>query len=285
MSTALSYSYAHAWDKMVKGVDGQGPYYQVSYYFTDWANSDQVANELMGYSSRVGDVTVRHPPHQHPLSTNLLCDDVQIEPVGRPTLNTVGLPSYTGGFLAHATYRSPPFNGYEAQDPEKQHQIDPTAAPILYCTQELDFDSEELLYEGRSYVWDSDATGNYNGSPLAGQSTHLPIKVPVGITTMTLTYHELPYMPMATVRSLRNKVNSATFLGVAAGKLLFLGAKSTREVNRNGDIAQRVTLVFKERDYDWRSFLQPNLIGFAKIKDGSGNYVFGSASFAPLALL
>jgi hypothetical protein len=280
MSTSLSYSYAHAWDAMRKGVDGQGPYYQVSYYFSDWANSDQVANELMGYSSRVGDVTVRHPPHQHPLSTNLLCDDVQIEPVGRPTLNAAGLPDYTGGFLAHATYRAPPFNGYEQQDPGNQHQIDPTSAPILYCTQEIEFDSEELLHESREYLWDSDA-----GAALSGKSAHVPVKVSVGITTMTLTYHELPYMPMATVRSLRNKINSSQFLGVAAFKLLFLGAKSTREVNRNGDIAQRVTLVFKERDQDWRAFLRPNAIAFAKIKDVDGNYVFQSASFAPLALL
>ncbi len=279
MSTSLSYNYAHAWDKMVKGVDKQGPYYQVSYYFGDWANSDAVANELMGYSTRVGNATVRRPPHQHPLSPALLCDDVQIEPLGRPVLNTQGLPSYSGGFLAHATYRSPPFQGYEQQDPGNQHAIDPTGtSPILFCTQELDFDVEYVVYEGMKYVWET-------GDSLNGAPTDVPVKIKIGITTMTLTFHQLPYLPMGIIRSLRNKVNSATFLGVAAGKLLFVGGKTTREFSSDGSIVQRVTLVFKERDKDWREFLRRDIFAFAKIKDSLGIYVFSSADFSPLISL
>lgn len=282
MGTSLSVNIAHAWDTMTKGVDNQGAYYQVGYYVSDWSLADQVANELLGYSQRVGSTTVRTGPHQHPLSPNLCCQDVQIEGVGAPVLNSSGLPVYSAGFMARCTYRAPAFTPYQEQDPGNQHQIDPTAAPILWCTQELEFDTETIVHDQHKYVWEI-VGADPNG--LNGKTTEIPVTVKLGVTTMTLTYHQLPYLPMSSVRSLRNKVNNATFLGVAAGKLLFLGGKSTREQNTQGDIVQRVTLVFKERDEDWRAFLRKDLVLWAKIKDSSGNYVLSAADFTPLANL
>jgi methyl coenzyme M reductase subunit C-like uncharacterized protein (methanogenesis marker protein 7) len=142
----------------------------------------------------------------------------------------------------------------------------------------LDFDTEVYISETAKYVWET-------GDALNGKRTDVPVKVTVGVTTMTLTYHQLPYLPMTVVRNLRNKVNNATCLGVAAGKLLFIGGKTSRESNNEGDIVQRVSLVFKERDEDWRAFLRPDVIGWAKIKDGSSNYVFTAADLSPLLVL
>lgn len=277
MPTGFSVNYAHAWETMQKGIDNQGPYYEVSYYFSDWADSDRVANELRGYTQRSGLTTIRQGAHQHPLSPNLCCADVKIEGCGAPVLNSSGLPYYSNGFFAHCTYRVPPYQQYPAQDPGNQHQIDPTT-PIIWCTQELDYDTETYVHESGKYVWET-------GDALNGEPTDVPIKVSVGITSMTLTYHQLPYLPMTVVRSLRNKVNSATFLGVDAGKLLFVGGKTTRDINENGDISQRVVLLFKERDVDWRMFLRKDKLDWAKIKDGSSNYVFSSADFTPLVQL
>ena len=263
---------------MQKGIDGEGPFYTVSYYFADWSDSDLVANELTGTTRRVGTSTIRVPPHQHPLSPNLCCSDVRIEGLGAPILNSSGLPSYSNGFFAHCTYRVPKFQPYAEQDPGNKHQIDPDT-PILWCTQELDFDVETYIHdESGKYVWET-------GDSLNGKPSDVPIKVTIGITTMTLTYHKLPYLPMTVVRSLRNKINNATFLGVDPYKLLFVGAKTTRELDTSGDISQRVTMVFKERDVDWRSFLRRDKIDWAKVKDSSGNYTFASADFTPLVNL
>lgn len=262
---------------MYKGVDDQGPFYKVSYYFSDWADSDLVANQLRGYTQRVGSSTLRVGPHQHPLSSNLCCVDVQINGVGAPVLNPDGLPYYADGFTASAVYRTPPWLPYSEQDPGNVNQIDPTT-PVLWCTQELDYDTETYVHESGKYKWET-------GDALNGKRTDVPVKVTLGVTTMVLTFHQLPYLPMTTFRSLRNRINNATFLGVDAYKLWFVGPRTVRERNTDGTLSQRVSLVFKERDVDWRMFLRPDIIDWAKIKDDSGNYVLTAADLSPLIQL
>jgi hypothetical protein len=267
----LSYSYAHAWESMYKGIDEQGPYYSVSYYFSDWANSDAVANELRGYTQRAGTYTLRIPPHTHPLSQNLSCTDVRIEGCGAPVLNSSGLPYYSGGFLAHCTYRSITYVPTGSQDPGNQNQIDP-ATPILWCSQEFDYRTERLPYADGKYKW-SDNT-----------PTSVPIDERYGVSTLVLTYHQLPYMPSSVIRSLRGKLNNATFLGASTGCVLFEGGKTFREFNTDGTISNRCTLIFQERDQDWRKFLKDDgtLTTWDFIKRGNGDYLFELADFTPL---
>src|SRR4051812_22396077 len=102
----LSYPYAYAWDAVKKGIDNQGPYYTLSYWFDDYSVSDDVCNQLMGYNRRTGSSTVRQTPHQFPLSPNLFCTDVSVRPCGKPILNAKGQIQVNGGFFADVTYRS-----------------------------------------------------------------------------------------------------------------------------------------------------------------------------------
>lgn len=269
----LPYSYAHAWDKMFKGIDEQGPYYRVSYYFADWSVSDDVANQLRGYTQRAGSVTLRVPPHTHPLSPNLFCVDVEIEPCGIPTLNASGLPYYTGGFLANATYRPVVYvPGGAAQDPGYANQIDPTT-PILWASQEFDYRVERLPFGENRYTWDDGVT-----------PTEIPVEERIGVSTLIITYHQLPYMPSSTIRSLRGKINTSTFLGASAGCVLFEGGKTFREFNTDGTITNRCTLVFQERDQDWRKFLK-NDGTWEKVKRPDGSYIFTTADLSPLVNL
>jgi len=270
----LTVPYAFCWDRIFKGIDQNGPYYKVSYYIANWANSDLVANELRGYTSRTGTTTLRTGPHQLPLSPNLCCVNVEIEGLGNPILNAQGYPNYDNGFLAHCEYRPIPFLPY-ATDPNNQNQIDPTNPPLLWCTQELDYETEEYVHERNQYTWIT--TDSLNGKP-----SGIPVRVSLGVTTMTITFHQLPYLPMGLVRSLRNKVNSVTLLGCAPGTLWFRGSRTTRDKNTDGTICQRVTMVFKERDVDWRMFLRKDKIAWAKVQDGSGNLVLSSADLTPL---
>ena len=269
----ISYSYAHAWESMFKGIDNNGPYYRVSYYFSDWANSDVVANELRGYTQRIGGSTLRVAPHTHPLSPNLFCTDVQIEGCGPYVLNSSGLPYYSSGFLAHCEYRPITYvPGGEAQDPGYQNQIDPTT-PVLWCSQEFDYRVERLPFGENRYTWDDGVT-----------PTEIPVEERVGVSTLVLTYHQLPYMPTSTIRSLRGKLNNATFLGASAGKVLFEGGKTFREFNTNGLITNRCTLIFQERDKDWREMLKSDGT-WEKVKRPGGSYIFDTADFTPLVNL
>ena len=271
---ALTYNYAHLWETMRKGLDDQGPYYNVDYRFDNWADSDDVANQLMGYTQRVGTTTIRVPPHQHPLSPNLYCTDVQIEGLGQPILNTNGYPDFDSGFIAHATYRSSPWILQGEVDPGNNNQIDPSN-PILWATQELDFDTEEYVHEKNQYKWLAPGEG------VDGKLSGIPVKVTVGITTMTITFQKLPYLPMTHVRNLRNKVNDATFLGAAKGKVLFKGGRTVREQNTDGTISQMVALTFQERTQEWNKFLRRDKLKWTYLWDGT-DFPFEEADLTPL---
>lgn len=273
----LAINYAHAWDLMTKGIDQQGPYYQIKYYFKDWADSDTVANQLRGYTSRVGSTTYRIPPHTHPLSPNLSCTDVAIEGCGAPILNVQGLPAYDRGFFAVATYRSLPWILQASNDPDNLNQIDPDSAPILWCTQELDFDFEEVVFEGErtNFKWvTSDA--------LNGTKTKVPLKFTLGLTTMTITFHQLPYLPMQIIRAKRNKINNATFLGAPAETVKFMGCRTVRDQNTDGQISQKVQLTFQERDISWNKFLRKDKFQYDYIKDAGGSTFYQTTDLSPL---
>ncbi len=273
----LAINYAHAWESMTKGIDQQGPYYQVKYYFQNWADSDTIANQMRGSTQRSGGTTIRIPPHTHFLSPNLSCTDVSIEGCGSPVLNAKGLPSFDRGFFAIATYRSLPWLLQASNDPENLNQIDPTGTPLLWCTQELDFDFEEVVFEGEksNFKWST-------GDALNGTKTKVPLKFTMGITTMTITWHQLPYLPMATIRTLRNKINNATFLGAPAETIRFLGCRTVRDQNTDGQVSQKVQFTFQERDISWNKFLRKDKFQYDYIKDGGGATFYQTADLSPL---
>lgn len=268
-------SHAHMTADFYKGADAQGPYYVVQYLFDDWADSDQVVNELMGIAYRVGSTTVRLPPHQHPLSPNLYCQSARVVGQGSPVLNAPGLPAYDGGFVVEAEYRTSVGQGLilPADDPSNLHQIDPTT-PVLWCTQELDFATEAITVPDHAYLWTSDLT-----------LADTPVKIETSVTTMSLTFHRLPYLPMTAVRAKRGKVNDATFLGAAAGTVLFVGAKTTREVTTDGAVTQRVQLVFKEREHPWNYFFRKDKFLFEDLVDAVGGRAYASTDLGPLVVL
>jgi len=270
----LTYNYAHCWERMYKGIDGNGPYSLVSYRFDSWADSDAVANQLRGYTQQLGTTTVRVPPHSHPLSPNLYCVDCRIEGLGAPVLNAAGHPSYSSGFLAHCEYRGVPAAAFGGCPP---NEMDPEK-PILWATQELDFSTEEYLQEKNQYKWST-------GDALNGKMSGVPVRASIGVTTMNITYHQLPYLPVGIVRSLRNKLNNATFMLAPPYHIRFMGARTVREVNTDGTIAQRVQIQFKEREVDWNKFLRKDKLQWDYIVDDDGNKVFSTANLAPLVEL
>lgn len=263
MSTTLSKRYAHCWDECYKGFDEQGLFYRVRYYFDDWADSDQILAELIGTQTYDGTSVVRNVPHQHPLNPYLYCRSAEIVGSGPPALNTNGYPSYTGGFFVSAVYRPAIWSGSFSTSPQELYQqIDP-ATPVLWCTQELDFDTEIYTVPNHSYKFASD-------NKLAG----IPVKLTLGITTMRLTFHSLPYLPATQLRAARGRVNTTTFLGAGAGFVLFRGGQTRRESASDGSTVQQVTLILQERDVEWNKVPRKDSLTWDTLTDGSGNNMF-----------
>jgi hypothetical protein len=265
-------TYVHAIQYFEKGIDSQGPFYNVEYHIDDWADSDDFVNYLLGLGAT--------SPHRYALSPNLACTQAVAVGKGRPTLGTDGTPAYADGAIIKATYRS----GGSTQggattnllldDPGLQHQID-SSTPLVYCTQELDFGTEPIHFgaDQHKLVW------NTGGTP-----AKVPFQVDVAVTTLVLTFHRRSYLPMTQVRNLRGKINSSTFLGATAETVIFLGAKTTREWSTDGRIEQKVQLTFKERAESWNKFLRPDAasITWDYVKAADNTRRYQTADLTPL---
>lgn len=240
--------YVHATNTFTKGIDAQGPYYDVEYLIASWSDSDSFANALIG----IGQAS----PHRHPLSTNLLCVEAAVVGHGGITTGSAGNPDYAAGARIRARYRSAAvlmgggFVDLSYDDPTLDHQIDPST-PLVWCTQELDYEIETITVGNSSYLFLSDSM------PITE-----PVQVDIPITLLTLTFHRLSYLPATAIRSLRGHVNRSTFLGAPAGTVLFRGGKTARDWNTDGTTTQRVSLLFAERPIDWNKFLRPDALPY-----------------------
>jgi hypothetical protein len=276
MPSLAGIDYVHSYEVFTKGIDAQGPYYDVEYQISDWDNGDAFANALLGI--------VGGQPHRHPLSLNLVCTQAVVQGRGRPSLSSDGMPAFSDGAKIRATYRSPgtafggSFSNTALDDPGNAHQIDP-ATPIVWCTQELDFETETLSVPNSSYTWESDGT-----------SASVPVQLDLAVTTMSLTFHRRSSLPMTRVRNLRGKINSGTFLGAAAECVWFVGGKTSREASTDGTVTQKVTLIFKERNISWNKFLRPGKMpsdaaNWDYLKDTGNKRRFVTADLTPLVAM
>jgi hypothetical protein len=277
MSTSLPIPYVHTVRYFSKGIDNRGPFYRVEYLIDSYSDADTIINAMLGKRTLVGapgGTISSVSPHQHPLSTNLFCVQAEaIEGLGGPATNSNGYPAYNGGALIRAEYRalmfdvvSTPANSFEQTGVE----------PILWATQELDFGAESYTIPNAKYT--------YQSGPLNGKPSDVPVKITIPLTTLVLTYERLPYLVMSAVRSLRRRVNTTAVLGAATGLVLFEGARTTRQWNTDGSIAQKTQLVFQERDaaYPWNSLPNRSDLVWYPVADGSSNKIYQTGDLTPL---
>ena len=272
MATTLTYQYAFTWTDIYKGIGPNGPYYDVTFWVLgDWQkDGDNFCNQLLGYTSWNGTSGVYVYAYQMPLSPNLTCQSAECVGVGVPNLNATGYPSYSTGFLVKARFEVPRFNTVPTQDPYNYQGID-QGTPILWCTQNLDFQTDVIVLPSTQYKWQSD------NSPCG-----VPIRIEVGITTMDLTFHQVPYLPSTLIRSLRNHVNTMTVLGSQPGYLLFKGARSQLTMQSNGSYSRTLQLIFQERDYPWNQLVRRDSLQWDTPTDSSGHTMYSSADLTPL---
>jgi hypothetical protein len=262
MSTLSEISYATTIEYMTKGIDGQGPYYDVRYVIDDWDQTDTFANALMGYEDQ-------GTPHRHPLSENLVCTEAVVNGLGSPILNAAGEPAYASGGLITARYRCPAVSMggglFEARDdPDNDHQID-KQTPLVWCSQELDFEDEIFTYPGGYLKWESD-----------DRKINSPQTVTITNIVMTLTFHRLRYLPITKIKEARGKINDKRFLNCDPFRVLFKGAKTQREFDTSGKVKQKVQMIFIERPENWQKMLRDDKFVWDYVVDEDGGNRFGT---------
>ncbi len=281
MSTSLAFTYAHMIRYFSKGIDQNGPFYRVEYDIANWGDTDAFINALLGAASVTGGpggTVTRISGHQHPLSPNLYCQSAEVvEGVGKPLTNVNGYPSYAEGAIVRAEYRAPRYD--IASTRENSFNQSPTDPPIAYATQELDFGTETYTIANNQYLFSS--------GPEVNKLLGIPARIQIPLTTMVLTFERLPYIPMVAARALRGRVNSSTFLGAAAGLVLFEGCRSSRSFNTDGSVVQSIQLVFKERDAanPWNSMPSRRTAVWYPVEAIGGAKLFLTADLTPLVQL
>lgn len=277
MPTLNGINYTHLIDGFTKGIDEKSPWVRAVYSIDSYDDSDEFCNALMGFGTSTGPITgitvTRGAPHAYPLSTNLYCHSATvIDGLGRPVLNADGLPAWEGGALIQAEYRPVPMDFSGAQS---NHNIDP-ATPMTWCTQELDFSTQTFTLPNSKL--------KYTSGPLSGKETDVYVKFEIPITVMTLTFHKLPYLPMVIMRTLRGRVNNATFFGSPAECILFKGMKTSREFNTDGTVVQRVAITLEERDaaHKWNSLPTASDPTFYPVEGTGAVKMYRTADFSPI---
>jgi hypothetical protein len=218
-------------------------------YLVDWANRFAFLRGLRGTSAlqgAAGTPWIRGLPYQYPDDPTMYCNSVTIQPEGELQLTVPISYPYAKVMV---TFRPPTWDPQPAiDDPYFLNQFDPDN-PIAYATQEIDFGAEWMTVPRGNLYFISD-------SSLVGEK--VPANKRMTILRMTMTWHELPYLPMGQFQQLADTVNATTFLRCESGTVMCEGLKTTRERSSDGKIVQRVTVSLKWRKHDWNMFLKPD---------------------------
>ncbi len=218
----------------------------VKQYLCPWANRFTVAHGFLGLSSASSPgalITLLLPlpyPELAAESTNTLASmyarNVAIEGVGPPVQGGNNI-AFTSALIT-VTFGNFPWT-FQGID---YNQLDPTR-PYIYAEQHIDFSSEWITVPGAGvYV-----TVGMTQIPLsqAGQANWGFFSP---IADMTITLKQVPYLPApATLAALQAPINSATYLGIAPGFLMFGGGQDQRTKSSDGTQTSDYTLNFKYR--------------------------------------
>jgi hypothetical protein len=137
-------------------------------------------------------------------------------------------------------------------DPNNSFSPNPQENEALqYATQEIDFDIESMDLPNKFLRFASD-----------NKKIDSPMQTQVSIIKMKLTWHKLPYFPVTLLKDYVGTLNNATWLGNSRGLVLFEGANTTREMDSEGNIVQKMAMTFKIKPIDWNMRIRPDVPAF-----------------------
>lgn len=252
-----------------------------------WQDWPALVRLLLGTGRVVGQATRLVRPPAFPGLRNLMVTDVAVEafdpesPDGQGDVTLVGRTNgYAGGARLTVTYRT-------LFDENSQSRPGlPRVPEGTYLVFAAELGAEYLTVPGRVWHW------NAPGDPAVPDDVNPGLLVPTG--AYRLVWLRVPRPPWSAIRSLRGKVNQAEFIGAAAGTVLFLGAKATREFqffDEGGFWRLEYSFVEQTKalagggQAGWNHFYKEQAVGgehWIAIADASGNPPYASGDFAAL---
>lgn len=143
---------------------------------------------------------------------------------------------------------------------------------------------EMVSIPGSSLYWGGDTSKPLPADQLANMQ--------IGTEDINVQWSKVPAPPWTTIENLKTSVNTSTFMNIAAGKLMFLGA-SLRQTQQFGQVpTYSLGFKFKARSIEWNKAYRPPDAswpsggsfagGFDYPEDKNGNKQFPSADFNTL---
>jgi len=204
----------------------------------DWGDRFTLKEALLGGSLRApGGIEVGFTdPETFPDWPELAAVALEIEPIGKVT--EVGSePDYD---FAQLTVRYEPL----------QWTPGSSEADRVKATEVREHSIEVMMMPGGSFEWAADASNT--DTAVIHQNT--PFYMPV--TSRIFTRSDLEDIPDE-VQDEVGKVNDDTFLGAAAGEMLYAGATVERKIGYDGENRYQVRYVFKQKDHSWNELFHP----------------------------
>ncbi len=211
-------------------------------YLCDWNQRWSVVVGVLGFNSAVnigGGVSLRLPmryPDFQQTAVSLYAATVSVEGVGSPYQNTYSV-GYTAARIV-VNFRSFPWSFQALSQNDYNNQIDP-AHPYVYAEQSLSFTAESIKVAGTQVKFQTSGTKLGSDNPWTFISP---------IVNMAISLKYVPFIPAAEiVTATAAPINSATFLGVSAGKLILRGAETHQARMSDGSLTQSIDYVFSYR--------------------------------------
>lgn len=200
-------------------------------FHVDWNDRNVFITELMGGVITNGENEIYTNPKSFPGFNAIRCRQVNVRGLG--TMSAAGNGDFVYPFAKiTATYR--------LKDDDDDNQ---TNEDIVLKTEEMDFSFDEHDIEPMTVRFSG--TGRELSEKLEGVKRSILI-------THTITEEKSPTDKKSIIRLKAGKINTDTFLGVEAGKLLYMGAKTRRVILASGEQPYKITHTFIERvDASW----------------------------------
>jgi hypothetical protein len=211
-----------------------------------WNDRIALATAIMGGSTQNGVLTNLVAPLRYPDATFLRAEGIKIDGDGTKSIGPHGMVAYQ---WAHLNIR------YGTPD------VSLTSEDVGVL--QLDVSSQVLMpsQSEPTFKWKSD-------------NADLPVEatpgVVVPIVDFTKSRRNLASIPMATILSLVDHVNSTSFEGASAGKVLYFGPSSLARITAGGYQNFEIAHRFQYHPYGHNKFLRPSSGTFEDIVTKNG---------------
>ncbi len=251
-----------------------------------WADRLEAVRALWGSLQVIEGVPTYTPPAHYPDFPNVLVNELRIEPLDRNSpLGLTPLVDFSSGTnefeFARITAR---YKNFEMGTDGGRKPTVPNGTILSYSS---DLASEYLPVPGRTWRW------NMTGNPQVSDDLSPGVLIPC--EDIHFAWRRVPLPPWDAIRDLRGQVNADTFLGHAAGTMLFLGARVQHDFQVTDTGLWRIDYHFKVKELrstadstlrlGWNHYYRPQADAgehWLSIQDAEGNFPYPAGDFASL---